>query len=438
MPPPIPPRYQLEIRLGRDQDIEEWLATDSELDRPVLIRILGADVSRGRQERFLRMVRQAARVSHNHIAAVYSAALVDGSAYAVTEWVGGVTLANRIEAGETPPIAEFLSNAAGLSDGLSALHEEGVVHGGIDPSAIYYAGAHPAKLGGFGRRGTLWSTGGDVRALGAALETALTGHPAGVLPPSQMIDALPPAVDQSLRLAQEGRITARELADMIRSIPYSAPLEESRTCSWRWLIPTGVLAVTAAVFVWLGAFLDTGPASPILFPATPSPSTTLLVPTTSTVDAAVITDEILEGAPPRIAIGLVRAYDPLGDGEEQPGSIPNLTDGNPATSWRTERYFDPLPLLKGGVGVTFEVTGVAGTVQLVGMSVGTSFTVLWASRLPLTFDGWEAVASGTSLPGTSLIQLPARQNGIWLIWITDVPQQSDGYFAELAEVRFRP
>ena len=177
MPPPVPPRYRLEVRLGRDHDIEEWLATDTDLDRPVLIRVLGADASQNRQERFLRMVRQAARVSHNHVAAIYSAALADGSAYAVTEWVGGVTLANRIEAGETPPIAEFLSNAAGLSDGLSALHEEGVVHGGIDPSAIFYASAHPAKLGGFGRRGALWSTGDDVQSLGAALGNRAHGTP---------------------------------------------------------------------------------------------------------------------------------------------------------------------------------------------------------------------------------------------------------------------
>ncbi len=438
MPPPLPGRYRLEVRLGRDQDIEEWLATDVDLDRPVLVRVLGPEVSHPRQERFLRRMREAARVSHNHVAAVYSAELIEESAYAVTEWVGGVTLANRIQAGETPPIAEFLSNAAGLADGLAALHEEGVVHGGIDPSAIFYASAHPAKLGGFGRRGTQWSTAADVQALGASLETALTGRPAGVVPPSQMIDALPSAVDDALHLAQEGKIRSSELADLIRSIPYSAPLEQTRTWSWRWLIPTGMLAVTAAVFVWLGSFLDAGPASPILFPATPSPSTTLVVPTTSTTVATTVPDEIVEGEPTPVAVASVEAYDPLGDGEEQPGTVPNLVDSDPATSWRTERYFDPLPLLKGGVGVTFSLAGTPGSVEIVGMSEGTTFSVLWASRLPGALAEWEPVASGRSLPGSSFIQLPPRQDGVWLIWMTDVPQQADGYFAELAEVRFRP
>ena len=49
----LPDRYQLEIRLGRDGDIEEWLANDSTLDRPVLIRLLGPEVGDPRREEFL-------------------------------------------------------------------------------------------------------------------------------------------------------------------------------------------------------------------------------------------------------------------------------------------------------------------------------------------------------------------------------------------------
>lgn len=438
MPPPLPERFRLEVRLGRDEDVEEWLATDTELDRPVLVRVLGADASSNRHERFLRLVRQAARVSHNHVAAVYSADIADDSAFAVTEWVGGVTLANRIAAGETPPIAEFLSNAAGLADGLAALHEEGVVHGGIDPEAIFYASAHPAKLGAFGRRGAQWSTSADVQGLGGALESALTGRPAGVVPPSQVIDSLPDAVDDSLRLAQHGHVSAAELADMIRSIPYTAPPVQTRTWSWRWLIPTGVLAVVAAVFVWLGSVLDAGPSSPILFPATPSPSTTLFVPSSTTTTIGSVPDELVEGDPTPIAVSAVVPYDPLGDGVEQPGSIANLVDSDLASTWRTERYFDPLPLLKDGVGVTFTLDGEPGSLELVGMSTGTAYTILWAQRIPGTIAEWEPIASGRSTPGNTFIQLPPRTDGVWLVWMTDVPQQADGYFAELAEVRFRP
>ncbi|MGH8928932.1 MAG: serine/threonine protein kinase, partial [Acidimicrobiia bacterium] len=71
MPPPLPDRYRLEVRLGRDQDIEEWLATDLNLDRPVLIRMLGPDASPKRREEFLSTVRAAAAVIHPHLEPIY-------------------------------------------------------------------------------------------------------------------------------------------------------------------------------------------------------------------------------------------------------------------------------------------------------------------------------------------------------------------------------
>ena len=56
MPPPVSDRYRLEMRLGRDDDIEEWLATDTSLERPVLIRSLGPESSQERRERSLAQV----------------------------------------------------------------------------------------------------------------------------------------------------------------------------------------------------------------------------------------------------------------------------------------------------------------------------------------------------------------------------------------------
>ena len=293
MPPPLPPRYQLEIRLGRDEDVEEWFATDLELNRPVLIRVIGPEASRRRRESFLAAVQQASRVSHNHVAAVFAADRVEGSAYAVTEWTGGITLANRIDADSAPPIAEFLSNTAGLADGLAALHEESVTHGAIDPGAILYSGAHPAKLAAFGRPRRTASPEDDVRALGSALETALTGRPAGILAPSQVIDALPPSVDDGLRLAQKAHINARQLADLVRSIPYSPPLRRASRWSWRWLIPAAVLASAAIGLVWLGSLLDASPTSPVLAPAIPGPTVTRPISTSTTTAAPTTTARLV-------------------------------------------------------------------------------------------------------------------------------------------------
>ena len=437
MPPPLPPRYRLEIRLGRDEDVEEWLATDLVLNRPVLIRVVGPEAPALRRESFLEAVQKASRVSHNHVAAVFAAAATDGFAYAATEWTGGITLANRIAAGSIPPIAEFLSNAAGLADGLAALHEEGVIHGAIEPMAILYSGSHPAKLAGFGRAHRTDTAEADVQALGSALETTLTGRPAGILSPSQVIDALPPSVDDALRRSQEAAIDARKLAEMILSTPYSPPLRRASRWSWRWLIPAALLAVAAIGLVWWGSLLDVSPTSRVLAPAIPGPTVTRPAPTTTTLTAPVVATRAVRTPPEPVDIASVAAFDPLGDGQEHSGNVDRLVDGDPATSWRTERYFDPLPLLKDGVGLAFEVSGSPSSVEFLGLSVGTAFRIMWAgSLLNIGDEGWNIVAEERAGTATVRIPLPDRTDGVWLLWLTDLPPEDDAYLTRISEVQF--
>ena len=440
MPPPLPTRYRLEVRLGRDGDVEEWFATDLRLHRPVLIRAVGPEATAERRQAFLMAVRRAARVSHNHVAAVFDADRAAGTAYGVTEWTGGISLSDRIEAGDSPPIAEFLSNAAGLADGLAALHEQDAVHGAIDPGAVLYPGSHPAKLGGFGRPRLTRTPGGDVRALGSTLETALTGHPAGVLPPSQVIDALPPAVDDALRLARESRIDARRLAEVVRSIPYSPAPRRPARWSWGRLAPTAVLASAAVALVWLGVLLDSGAATPDA-PALPG---TLVVrsgvgaaappPVGTTLPAPATT------APRLVVVARVTAFDPLGDGQEHSEDAGSVVDGDLDTIWRTERYRSPLSLIKDGVGLAFDVVGSPVRLELVGLSEGAGFRLMWAgSLLDVRDERWDIITEERAGAATStLIHLPARLDGVWLLWLTDLPSQGDGYLARLSEVYFHP
>ena len=418
--------------------MEEWLATDLELNRPVLIRVIGPDARASRRVSFLEAVQKASRVSHNHVAAVFAAAEVDGSAYAATEWTGGITLANRIAAGSVPPIAEFLSNTAGLADGLAALHEENLTHGAIDPGAILYSGALPAKLAGFGRARRTDTAQADVQALGSALETALTGRPAGILAPSQVIDALPPTVDGTLRLAQQAAIDARRLSELILSTPYSPPLGRASRWSWRWLVPAGLLAVAAIGLVWWGSLLDVSPTSRVLAPAIPGPTVTRPAPTTTTATALPVGTQAVLTPPEPVVVRSVAVFDPLGDGQERSGSVGRLIDGDPATAWRTERYFDPLPLLKDGVGLAFEVSGSPSSVEFLRLSVGTAFQIMWAgSLLDIGDEGWDIVAEERAGTATVRIALPDRRDGVWLVWLTDLPPEEDVYLTRISEVHFR-
>ncbi|MFQ5966051.1 MAG: protein kinase [Acidimicrobiia bacterium] len=438
MPPPLPDRYRLEIRIGRDGDTEQWLATDEALDRPVLIRVLGPETTTDRRREFLAAVHRAAGISHVHLAAIYEAGEVTDGAYAICEWGGGVTLADRISAAEPIPVHDFLANGAGLADALAALHAEGVLHGDIEPSAVLYSSAHPAKLATFGRPHDGGSAATDVHDLALTLESALVGPIRGSVPPSQVVNGLPAAVDVALADARDGKLDARGLAEALRSVPPTAPPRRKESSSWSWLIPAGLLGVLAASLIALGTSLDAGPASPVLFPARPPPATTTVTTPVSTTSTTLLP---AEDARPVVTVAGVAAYDPFGDGTEQHSRefvVENLIDEDPATHWRTERYVDPLSLQKRGVGVTIRVQGTPGQMEALDLTRGVHYTLYWASSPPDTFDQWDRISTGISAGGNLAVQLPPRNNGVWLLWFTEVPAQPDGYYGGLAEVRFRP
>ena len=427
MPPAIPDRYDLEIRLGRDGDMEEWLASDTSLLRPVLVRSLGPESTTERRQEFVAAVGAAAKTTHPHLARVFLVEEVQGGTFSVSEWAGGATLADRIGAGRLVDLEEFLPNAAGLAGALAALHDAGANHGNIDLSAVSYSVAHPAKLGAFGRpRRT--DPAGDVRDLAGVLETAVTGTAPGGPPPSETIDGFPHAIDRILASAQSGELNAEELEKALLAAPTPRlPQPESKSTSRRLLIAAGALAVAAVGLVALGRlFIGGGPIIPVP-PTVPTVRTMTSLESPGTTAVAT-----------RAAISSVDSYDPFGEGGENDELLANLTDRNSATSWRTERYHDPLPAIKDGVGIRIDVTGTPSQVQLVGFSAGTKFEIYWAETVFPQLDEWERLAGARAPPGMASLRLPPRTGGHWLIWMTDLPLQPDGtYYSTLSEVRFR-
>ncbi len=424
MPTAVPDRYKLELRIGRDGDIEEWLASDTSLDRPVLIRSLGPESSADRRKQFVSSVSDAAKAHHPHLAKVFIVEVVEGGAYSVVEWNGGTNIADRIGAASGIELDEFLPNASGLAAALAALHAAGAIHGSIDLSAISYSEDHPAKLGAFGRpfHGTAES---DVRALAAALETALTGEPPGGPPPSESIDGLSPIIDLVLRAGQSGRYSAEDLEKALRAAPTPRlPKPEPKQFSRRLLMTAIGLVIVAVGLVGLGALFGS-PKAPII----PSPTTN---PTNSKISTTSITAPTTGAS----AITGVFTHDPFGGGGENDGSVNNLIDGNVSTSWTTERYQDPLPLIKLGVGVIASVTGTPSQLLLTGFAEGTSFEIRWSNQVLDDPDQWERIAAGRAPAGTTTIDLPARVDGFWMVWMLELPLQSDGtFYSEISELR---
>jgi hypothetical protein len=429
VPTAIPDRYSLEVRLGRDGDIEEWLATDTSLDRPVLVRSLGPESSLKRRHEFVESVSDAAKGAHAHLARVFAVSQVDGGAYAVSEWTGGATVADRVAANQSIDLPDFLPNASGLAGALAVLHQAGAVHGRIDTSAISYSVAHPAKLGAFGRPVST-DANGDVRALSAALETALTGSPPGGPPPSERVDGVPRAIDTILRTGQSGGLTAEDLEKALRAAPTPRePKSVTGPTSRRLIVAVIGLILAAVGLVAVGFVLSGGSAPVVPTPTTdPAPSTT--------EDRSEVTTTVVAGD---VTVGEAASFDPFGEGGENDQLVANVVDGNADSEWRTERYLDPLSLLKPGVGVTVALGGTPKELELVRMSEGTVFEVYWSADRLDDLPGWERVAGASASPGSTSVDLPQRTDGYWLIWLTALAADAEGgYLSSIAELRFLP
>ncbi len=437
MPPRLPDRYRLEVRLSRDDDLEQWLATDESLSRPVLIRFLGPEASQERRTEFLRAVQSAAVVNHAHMASVYDAEELESGAYSVSEWTGGVTISDRLSADGTLDVEEFLPNAAGLADALAALHRERHLHGAIDPSAVFHTVAHPAQLGAFGRVPVDHTAIDDVRSLAATLEIGLTGTPPGGPPPSEIVDGLDRDVDHALRSAQQGHLNARQFADLLRAAPSPIPAPTvSPERSRHFLFLAGGLVLAGIMLIGLGRALTEDADRAPLFPTTTIVSDRVALPTSTTVEPS-------PGQPDpvptlsNLTVVTIRSIDPFGDGVENDDRLANIIDGDPRSLWRTERYRDPLSLLKPGVGVAFEVDGVPSEILVTGMEMGTSYEIAWASS-GVEPDTWDVVVRGRVGPATPHHQLPTRSGGTWVLWFTELPfLDVDDHSTQISEVRFR-
>lgn len=417
----LPERYRTEVRTGRDHDIEEYLAADDVLDRPVLIRQLDPTASANRRHGFLRSVRQAAAISHTHLIDVYAADQDNEIAYAVLEWAGGMTIADRIEAGIAMDRNDFLPNAAGLAEAVDQLHQRGYVHGSIDTTAIYYTTGHPAKLGAFGRQaeGTA-DAARDVVDLADVLTSA--AGDAG-----SWDDEIGPHVSAILGTARAGTLSAAELADALHTAPGPSPEAAPKdTWTWRWVGPGGVLLALAIAAAVLALITQDNAENPFRLPD--PQATTITNPPTTTTTTSV---------QPPITITEISIYDPLGDDAEFDQRLPSLTDADPETAWRTERYFDPLSSVKGGVGIVIRLSGQPASMTILG-SPTTELEMRWTPTAiaPDSPSDWETVAVAT-LPAEELVvDLPPRSEGLWLIWLTDVAVQDEFHFSLLSEVRF--
>jgi serine/threonine-protein kinase len=451
-------RYVLEAELGRGATGAVWVAADDLLKRTVAVKVLRpalADDPRS-LELLLRHAGAAAGASGPGLARLLDSGSERGVTYLVREHIPGESLRAVLRRDGPLEPADAVRSVVQALEGLAAAHAAGVLHLDIGPENVIRDPSGDTRLTDLGIGAGVTAayppseavsilgmpvpapeqTDGrpvdartDVFLAGALLFELLTGGPPSELPPRRLGSGttaeLATAVRRALAPDPDDRFDgAQAFADALRAAPEaSAPPSPPRDADGAglrtWLaVPLIVVAlatVAVAAGLWLGRLELGGPLGVRASRGSPTPSR----PPAALVEVV-------------LPIAHASAHDPFGDGGENDAAVPLAIDGDPATSWRSENYFDPTMNNKPGVGLLFDL----GTTRSVtgfrlqtpypgfgfGIAVGDDPEVL-ASTVSTGF---------TAEPAMRRTIDPARGRYV-LLWATSVVDAGDGDRAVVAE-----
>ena len=131
-------RYEIERLIGAGGMGVVFKGFDSELNRPVAIKVLSPYLagSGAARKRFAREARAAAAIVHEHVVAIHNVESESESPFLVMQYVPGESLQGRIDREGPLDVCEILRISRQTAAGLAAAHEQGLVHRDVKPSNI--------------------------------------------------------------------------------------------------------------------------------------------------------------------------------------------------------------------------------------------------------------------------------------------------------------
>ena len=130
---------------------EVYLAEDPRLGRNLAIKLLPKEIDQNtqRREQFISEAKAASALNHPNIITVYEIDQAEGAYYLATEFIGGITLRERM-GNVGMPVREVMDISIQVSQGLAAAHAAGIVHRDIKPENIVIRPDGLAKIVDFG------------------------------------------------------------------------------------------------------------------------------------------------------------------------------------------------------------------------------------------------------------------------------------------------
>ncbi|MEU9353298.1 protein kinase family protein [Streptomyces griseoloalbus] len=483
-------RYRLEECVTRLDGFSSWRAVDEKLRRAVGVHILPANHSRARS--VLAAARSSALLGDPRFVQVLDAVEENDVVYVVHEWLPDATELTTLLAAGPLEVYDAYQMVSQTSAAMAAAHREGLAHLRLNPNAVLRTSTGQWRIRGLAVNAALRGVSSDTpqrtdtESIGALLYAALTqrwpyesdaygmsGLPKdiGLIPPDQVRAGVHRGLSElAMRaLANDGATASRhespcttpeELVKAIGEMPrirppepaFTSPPDYQRTTYQQGTYgrnaphpgitqPTPVpppplqsrtgkalkWAVSALLIAALGlgswqladALMDQG-------------GTTDETNKTQTTDGDDKSPE-KPGSKP-IAIQGAQDFDPFGsDGSEKPGDVGKVYDNTPGTYWQTDFYLSAdFGRLKPGVGVILDLGEVQQVGKVTVSFVGQTSVELRAASgddglRPSSFDGYAKVAEGA---GSSVTLKPGKavKSRYLLVWLTELPQTSDGNF----------
>ena len=145
-------RYEIIMKIGSGGMADVYKAKDHVLNRLVAIKVLKQEYSTDATfvKKFRVEAQSAAGLSHPNIVNVYDVGEDDGVYFIVMELVQGITLKNYIYMKGKLDIREALNISVQIASGLSAAHENRIIHRDIKPQNIIMSRDGKVKVTDFG------------------------------------------------------------------------------------------------------------------------------------------------------------------------------------------------------------------------------------------------------------------------------------------------